>query len=138
MKSLKSLTAFLIYVLGFVIISFPAYSQTNPSLSTAYKNRFNIAVALDGRLPYDYSPKELNLIRTQFNVLTPANCMKMYHIQRRQNIFDFEHADAFVAFAAANNQKVLGHCLIWAKDVRTPAWFFKNGDNPPTRELLLK
>ena len=134
----KSITLSLIYVLGFVITTFPAYSQTNPSLCAAYKNRFNIAVALDGRLPDDYSPKELHLIRTQFNVLTPANCMKMYHIQRRQNIFDFEQADAFVAFAAANNQKVLGHCLIWAKDIRTPAWFFKNGDNPPTRDFLLK
>jgi len=119
------------------MISLPAYSQTNPSLRAAYEDRFNLAVALDGKLPDDYSPKELNLIRTQFSVLTPANCMKMYHIQRRQNVFDFDQADAFVAFAGANNQKVLGHCLIWAKDVRTPAWFFKNRDNPPTRELLL-
>ncbi len=138
MKSYKSLTAFPIYLLGFIIIYLPAYSQTSPSLCAAYKYRFNLAVALDGKLPDAYSPKELNLIRTQFNVLTPANCMKMYHIQRHRNIFDFEQADAFVAFAAANNQKVLGHCLIWAKDIRTPAWFFRNGDNPPTRELLLK
>ena len=137
MRSYKSATVFL-YVLGGMIISLPAHSQTKPSLSAAYENRFNIAVALDGKLPDDYSPKELDLIRTQFNVLTPANCMKMYHIQPHQNVFDFEQADAFVAFAAANNQKVLGHCLIWAKDVRTPAWFFENGDALPTRELLLK
>ena len=138
MRSIKSREVFRIFVLGFVIISIPACSRTNQSLCAVYKNRFNIAVALEGRLPDDYSPKELDLIRTQFNVLTPANCLKMYHIQRQQNIFDFEQADAFVAFAAANNQKVLGHCLIWAKDVRTPAWFFENGDNPPTRELLLQ
>ncbi len=134
----KSITLPLIYVLVFVVISSPTYSQTSPSLCAAYDDRFDIAVALDGKLPDDYSQKELNLIRTQFNVLTPANCMKMYHVQQRQNIFDFEQADAFVAFAITNKQKVLGHCLIWAKDVRTPEWFFKNGDNPPTRELLLE
>jgi len=138
MNSYKSITAFLIYVLGGIIVAPAGYSQTNPSLCTAYKGRFDLAVGLDGRLPDDYSAKELNLIRTQFNVLTPANCMKMYHIQRREGIFDFDQADAFVAFAAANNQKVLGHCLIWAKDVRTPAWFFRNAEIPPTRELLLK
>ena len=125
LKTCKSITLPLIYMLGCLMISFPAYSQTNPSLCAAYQDRFCIAVGLDGKLPDDYSPKELNLIRTQFNVLTPANCMKMYHIQQRQNIFDFDEADAFVAFAAANKQEVLGHCLIWAKDPRTPAWFFK-------------
>ena len=70
----KSITLSLIYVLGFVIMSCPAYSHTNPSLCAAYEDRFDIAVALDGKLPDDYSQKELNLIRTQFNVLTPANC----------------------------------------------------------------
>jgi endo-1,4-beta-xylanase len=137
MKSYKSITGFLIFVLGCISLFLPACSQTNPSLCAVYKDRFHLAVALDGKLPDDYSSKELKLIRTQFNVLTPANCMKMYHIQPQQNLFDFDQADAFVAFAAANNQKVLGHCLIWAKDVRTPAWFFQNQDNPPTRELLL-
>ncbi|MBN2138262.1 MAG: endo-1,4-beta-xylanase, partial [Sedimentisphaerales bacterium] len=107
------------------------------SLCAAYKGRFNIAVGLEGRLPEDYSDRELDLIRTQFSVLTPANCMKMYHIQRQEGVFDFEQADAFVAFAAENKQKVLGHCLIWAKDVRTPRWFFENGEDGPTREILL-
>ncbi len=138
MKSCKPLRAFLICVLGGTISSLPAYSQTRASLCAAYKGRFNLAVALDGKLPEDYSAKELELIRTQFDVLTPANCMKMYHIQRRQNVFDFDQADAFVAFAGANDQKVLGHCLVWAKDVRTPAWFFKDGDCPATREVLLE
>ena len=138
MRSRKPITVFLICVLGGIALSVAAYSQTDASLYAAYKGRFNIAVALNGKVPDDYSPKELDLIRTQFNVLTPANCMKMYHIQREQNVFDFDQADAFVAFAAANNQKVLGHCLIWAKDVRTPAWFFENNGNPPTREILLE
>ncbi|MBN2271327.1 MAG: endo-1,4-beta-xylanase [Sedimentisphaerales bacterium] len=138
MKIDRSITAFLIYIVGCIITPPVGYSQANRSLCAAYKGRFDLAVALDGRLPDDYSAKELDLIRTQFSVLTHANCMKMYHIQRREDVFDFEQADAFVAFAAANKQKVLGHCLIWAKDVRTPAWFFENRGNPPTRELLLE
>lgn len=116
----------------------PDDSEAQPSLRTAFEDRFDMAVALDGRVPDDYSAKELDLIRTQFSVLTPANCMKMYHVQRRENIFDFDQADALVTFAEANDQKVLGHCLIWAKDERTPAWFFQNADNPPARQLLLQ
>jgi len=128
----------LVCVLGCAAIYLPGCSQTRPSLCDAYEDRFDLAVALDGRLPDDYSAKELDLIRTQFSVLTPANCMKMYHTQRSEGVFDFEQADAFVAFARANKQTVLGHCLIWAKDERTPSWFFENGENPPTRELLLE
>lgn len=134
----RSTVVLLILVFGCTIQAHPAYSQSSPSLCAAFKDRFRLAVALDGQLPDDYSSKELNLIRTQFNVLTPTNCMKMYHIQRRRGEFDFAQADALVAFADANNQKVLGHCLIWAKDVRTPEWFFDNGASSPTRELLLE
>ena len=47
-------------------------------------------------------------------------------------------ADAFVDFSAKHQLKVVGHCLVWAKDDRTPAWFFRDGDKPASRELLLQ
>ena len=97
-----------------------------------------MGVALDGYLPAEYNPAELKLIRTQFAAITPANCMKMMHLQREDGHFDFRMADALVAFATTNQLKVCGHCLVWAKDERTPEWVFRDGDKPVSRELLLR
>ncbi|MCX6929113.1 MAG: endo-1,4-beta-xylanase, partial [Verrucomicrobia bacterium] len=103
-----------------------------------YNRLFVMGVALDGNLPADYSAAELELIRRQFAALTPVNCMKMTHLQPEPGRFDFQMADALVAFAASNRHKVCGHCLVWAKDERTPEWIFRDGENPASRDLLLR
>ncbi|MCX6904390.1 MAG: endo-1,4-beta-xylanase, partial [Verrucomicrobia bacterium] len=108
------------------------------SLRQKYEKQFIMGVACDGYLPADYNADELNLIRSQFASLTPANCMKMTHLQQAEGRFDFRMGDAMVAFAATNQLKVCGHCLLWAKDERTPTWVFKEGTQPASRELLLQ
>jgi endo-1,4-beta-xylanase len=109
-----------------------------PSLRERYDRLFIVGVALDGNLPGDYNAGELRLIGTQFAALTPVNCMKMTHLQPEQGRFDFRMADGLVAFAATNRLKVCGHCLVWAKDERTPEWVFKEGEQRASRELLLE
>jgi endo-1,4-beta-xylanase len=59
-------------------------------------------------------------------------------VQSTEGRFDFTLPDAFVSFAGSNELKVCGHCLVWAKDDRTPPWFYVNGDKPASRELLLR
>jgi GH35 family endo-1,4-beta-xylanase len=113
-------------------------SRPTASLQQEFSNQFLVGVALDGYLPGDYNPDELGLIRIQFAALTPANCMKMMHLQREPGQFDFQMADALVGFAATNQLKVCGHCLVWAKDERTPEWLFRDGAKPASRELLLE
>ena len=108
------------------------------TLREAFAGQFPVGVALDGFLPDDYKPNELDLILRQFVTLTPANCMKVAHVQQVEGQFDFRLADAFVTFAARNQIKVCGHCLVWAKDDRTPTWFYKDGDKPASRDLLLQ
>jgi len=107
------------------------------SLRERYDRLFLMGVALDGNLSGDYSAGELRLIGTQFAALTPVNCMKMTHLQREEGRFDFRMADGLVAFAATNRLKVCGHCLVWAKDERTPEWVFRDGEQRASRELLL-
>jgi endo-1,4-beta-xylanase len=51
--------------------------------------------------------------------------------------FRFDAADRFVEFAAEHNLEIVGHCLVWASDERTPEWFFKDGDDTATAELVL-
>jgi hypothetical protein len=45
------------------------------SLKDVYAKDFVIGVALGGTMPRDYSGVELSAIRSQFNSVTPANCM---------------------------------------------------------------
>ena len=71
-------------------------------------------------------PEDWPLLKAQFNSVTPENCMKPDPIQREQGRWVWELPDAFVNFATSNNLKVVGHCLVWAKDDRTPPWFAKD------------
>ena len=114
-----------------------ARAEEPASLRAKFAKQFITGVALGGTLPTDYSPAELKLITTQFEALTPENCMKMTELQPREGRFNFKQADALVDFATVHGQKVVGHCLVWAKDERTPAWIFKDGAAPASRELLL-
>jgi endo-1,4-beta-xylanase len=110
-------------------------AKTLPSLRQKYANDFRVGVGLNNRVPEDYSANEIGLIRTQFAAITPANCMKMKAIQPREGQFAFETADRLVEYARANSIKVCGHCLLWAKDEETPAWFFREGDG---RDVVLE
>src|SRR3954447_15874121 len=113
-------------------------SDTSGSLQAKFGPRFVVGVALGGRVPDDYTAAERKLILEQFGSVTPENCMKMTEIQPREGEFHFEQADALVAFARQNRLQVVGHTLVWAKDERTPAWVFLDGDKPASRELVLE
>jgi endo-1,4-beta-xylanase len=99
--------------------------------------RFVVGVAVEEGTAASYSAKELSLLERHFSCLTPENCMKMEVLQPVEGHFDFSKADAFVDFAEARGLKVCGHTLVWAKDNRTPAWVFRDGDKPASRELVL-
>ena len=116
--------------------SMPSRADEPASLQAKFGGRFVVGVALGGRVPEDYTAEERSLILGQFGGVTPENCMKMTEIQPREGEFHFEQADALVAFARENRLQVVGHTLIWAKDDRTPAWVFLDGDKPASRERV--
>jgi endo-1,4-beta-xylanase len=82
-------------------------------------------------------PADWPLLVSQFDTVTPENCMKPDPVQVREGSFNLERADAFVDFATSKGLNIVGHCLVWAKDDRTPAWFFRDGEEPASRELIL-
>src|SRR3954471_18991627 len=94
------------------------------SLREKFQGQFLMGVAVDGNPAKDYSPAERHAICEQFGAIIPANCLKMTAVQRAEGQFDFRLADAFVGFALTNGLKACGHCLVWAKDERTPEWIF--------------
>src|SRR2546423_9289192 len=74
-------------------------------------------------------PKLANLIAEQFNCLTPENEMKPDQLQKAKGQFTFERADKIVAFAQANNMKVIGHTLCWHQ--QSPPWMFADENKHP-------
>jgi len=104
-----------------------------PTLKEAYRNFFPVGVAV---APRSLTGPEAELIRQQFNSLTPENAMKMGPIHPEENRYFWQDADAIVAFAQQNNFKVRGHTLCWHN--QTPRWFFTDAQgNQVSREVLL-
>ena len=106
------------------------------SLKEAAKRLFDVGVGVSDRIPERAADHPLLL--AQFGVVTPENCMKPAQVHAAEGEWDFARADAFVDFANTNDLKVVGHCLVWAKDDRTPPWFFRDGDKPAGPELILE
>ena len=112
----------------------PAADPLPQTLKDAYPH-FLIGTALDGNLARRYSPAELQLVDQHFNCVTPGNCMKPNAIQRTEGQFTFDEADALVAFAQKHHLAVIGHVAVWHE--QCPSWFFKDGDQPASRDLVL-
>lgn len=105
------------------------------TLREAARGLFLMGVGVHDRIPS--RPQDWPLLLAQFNAVTPENCLKPDPVQRVEGQFLFEPADAFVDFAKSHGLHVVGHCLIWAKDDRTPGWFFRDGTNPASAAVLL-
>ncbi len=107
------------------------------ALKDVFKNDFLIGAAVS----YDQiSGKEANavsIIKSQFNSITPENCLKWASVHPKPNVYEFEQADQFVAFGEKNKMFIVGHILIDQEQV--PAWVFQDSDgNKVDRETLLK
>ncbi|MEM6690680.1 MAG: endo-1,4-beta-xylanase [Planctomycetota bacterium] len=106
------------------------------TLKEAVNGRFEIGVGVGFQAIQDAANQRL--ILEHFNYVTPENCMKFAAVQPAEGEFNFEKADRFVDFAHSNGLSVLGHCLVWAKDNRTPEWFCRQGDQQVEPEVLME
>lgn len=106
------------------------------SLKQAAQGLFAIGVGVSDRIPQ--RPEDWQLLTTQFGIVTPENCMKPASVQGEEGRFNFTLPDAFVNFAVSNRLQVVGHCLLWAKDDRTPPWFYQDRAMPASKETLLR
>ena len=102
-----------------------AAAQT-PSISEACKDMFLIGTALDFRTPNEFTPTELDLIKAQFNVITPENSMKPGPVHPQENTWNWTQPEALVTFCQDNHMKTVGHCLVWHS--QTNPWFFQGAD----------
>jgi endo-1,4-beta-xylanase len=113
-----------------------AQSPKQDSLKAASHGLFPIGVGLSDNIAME--PDKWELLNKHFTFVTPENSMKPASVQPSEDTFRFSQPDSFVNFAVENQLKVVGHCLVWAKDDRTPEWFFKDGDKEATKEVLME
>jgi len=105
------------------------------TLKEAYKDYFPIGVAV---APRNLTGPESELIKQQFSSITPENAMKMGPIHPEKNRYNWQDADAILAFGQNNGIKVRGHTLCWHN--QTPRWFFTDslGAQVSREELLVR
>jgi GH35 family endo-1,4-beta-xylanase len=109
-----------------------AVDQRGPTIKDAYKKHFLIGTA--GDLPGNYSDQEMGLVKENFNVVTPENCMKPAPVHPSENTWRFDRPDALVKWCADNKIAVHGHTLVW--HAQTNNWFFRDGDKATVTRRL--
>ena len=127
-----------------------ARSADEPTLKDAYKDHFQVGVAINRTIATDTAVRADNVNRTpeqvkkdiavakeQFNQVVAENDMKWQLIHPREGAdgYDFAPADAFVNFGLNNKMYLVGHTLVWHS--QTPTWVFAGTNPPPVAPIAL-
>ncbi len=75
------------------------------------------------------------LVREQARIVVAENAMKWGALRPSAEGFNFDQADALVAFAEANRMKIRGHNLVWHQS--NPKWLEATATKENARELLV-
>ena len=99
-----------------------------PLIGTSVQTQFNKI----------YTPEEIHILKTQFDSVTPENCMKWPYLCPKEGVYRFEPVDRLMNFATKNQQSVVGHTLIFNRDGNYPGWLFRDGEKEADAKLVWK
>ena len=121
----------------FFAASFSINIQAQTTLKDAFKDHFLIGAALNRAQIFEKDKTGAKIVKTQFNTISPENILKWESVHPKSDKYDFEAADAYVAFGEKNKMFIVGHALVWHN--QTPEWVFKDANGKfVSREELLK
>ena len=126
---------------GFLLACPRAFARDEaaiPSLRALAGGRPLIGTSVQTQFGTLYTPEETQLLATQFDSVTPENCMKWQYLCPREGAYSFEAGDRLVEFAAKHGQKVIGHTLIFNRDGNYPGWLFRDGEKEADAKLVWK
>lgn len=83
------------------------------SLKQHFSKAFLVGAALNEQQITASDTAAIRLIKTEFNTITPENCMKWEKIHPFPDTFNFEVSDQFVKLGDTYNMNVIGHTLVW-------------------------
>jgi endo-1,4-beta-xylanase len=115
----------------------PASVFAQTSLKEAFKGAFRVGAAINRAQIYQEDTRGVNIIKAQFNSITPENVLKWESVHPKPRVYDFAAADKFVEFGESNQMFIIGHTLVWHN--QTPKWVFEDSKGHPLdRKALLK
>jgi len=121
---------------AFTVCGLACTAHGQPTLKQAFEKDFLIGAALNNAQVSGVDSSAAALATKQFNSITPENVLKWEPIHPKPGEYNFEPADRFVAFGAANGMFTIGHTLVW--HAQTPRWVFEDGSGKSAdRETLL-
>ncbi len=89
-------------------------TNTAKSLSDAYKNYFDIGVAVTSN---NLNSLISNGLLDEYDTFTAEYEMKWGHIQTSSDTFNFNNCDIIADFARTHNKEIRGHTLVWRTDI---------------------
>jgi endo-1,4-beta-xylanase len=104
-------------------------------LKDAFKDRFLIGTAVDGRTVNDPSTPLAQLVAREFNAITPTNMMKWGPIEPREGEWQWSGPDTLVDFGTTHGMTVVGHTLVWHS--QAPSWAFVDEQGAPVSKARL-
>ena len=107
------------------------------SLKNTVGKSFLIGVAINVDEQTGKDPKVVDAICSQFNQVTPENCMKQQELVPEQGKYNWKDADQYVKFAEEHNLTPIGHCLVW--HAQAAPWFFTDAKGKEvSRDTLIQ
>lgn len=128
---MKVIDAFKFSILIFLFLQVVGCSSTieKDSLKDAFKDDFLIGAALGTEHILEKNAVANELIKREFNSITPENIMKSEVIHPEQNRYDFTLADKYVEYGQKNNKFIVGHTLVWHSQLPKFVGQINNGDS---------
>lgn len=122
-------------LLAAVVLNAPA-QNASMTLKEAFKDDFLVGAAVNQAQFEGQAPAEAEIIKSQFDSISPENVLKWESVHPLPGRYDFTDADQYVAFGQANHMFIVGHNLIWHN--QTPSWVFQDArGNPISRDALI-
>ncbi len=108
------------------------------TLKDAYHGVFHIGAALNPGQFTGANAQGAALVLREFDSISPENVLKWESVEPEDGAFRFELADQYVEFGVQHKMFIIGHTLVWHKQL--PAWVAQPSPHQAklTKEVLLK
>lgn len=104
------------------------------TLQDTFRENFYVGAAINGKTIAQTDTLTLNLVKKEFNSITPENIMKWMHIHPGQDTFNFDMADKYVALGENNDKHLVGHTLVWHSQLAD--WVSELNDSTAMADML--
>ena len=124
-------------ILVFFLTAFAVNLPAQKTLKDVFRDYFLIGASLSDAQIYGKDERAINIVKAQFNTISPENALKWETIHPQSDKYTFETADRYAAFGEKYQMFLIGHTLLWHQ--QTPDWVFKDAKGKPlNRDGLLK